>query len=265
MPDRTAPIGIFDSGIGGLAVLDEVHRLLPSESLIYYADTAYFPYGPRPRDQVRARADAITRALIANGCKLIVVACNTATSAAVAHLRDTFPDVPFVSIEPALKPAAEQTIAGRVALLVTPGTAEGDKLAALIGRYGQEVTVSIIPARGLAEAVESGGAAAALALVDTYAAGVRATGADVLALGCTHYAFVQRAFESALGDGIAIIEPSEAIARQVKAVLAARRLLNEAGDGTVRYLTSGDEAAFERARARLRAQGVPLPESAPAR
>mgnify|MGYP001616796832 FL=1 len=124
MPDATSPIGIFDSGAGGLAVLAEVQRLLPGEDIIYFADTAYFPYGPRPAAEIRARAEAVTRELQARGAKLIVVACNTATSAAIAHLRASF-DVPFVGMEPALKPAAERTLSGKVALLVTPGTARG--------------------------------------------------------------------------------------------------------------------------------------------
>ena len=124
---------MFDSGVGGLAVLAEVRRLLPGEDILYYADTAWFPYGPRPPAEIRARSEAVTRELLARGAKLIVVACNTATSAAIEYLRATF-DVPFVGMEPALKPAAERTQSGAVALLVTPGTARGEKLAALIDR-----------------------------------------------------------------------------------------------------------------------------------
>ncbi len=155
MTGLNAPIGIFDSGVGGLSVLAEVRAQLPGEDIIYYADIAHFPYGLRPPDDVIARCEAITRELLAAGAKTIVVACNTATSAAIAHLRATF-DVPFVGMEPALKPAAERTLAGRVALLVTPGTARGEKLAALIDRHGAEVTVLTVEAPGLAERVEAG-------------------------------------------------------------------------------------------------------------
>lgn len=152
-----APIGVFDSGVGGLSVLAEIRRLLPGEDIIYYADTAGFPYGTRAAADVRARSEVIVRDLLGRGAKIIVVACNTATSAAIAGLRETF-DVPFVGTEPALKPAAEATMSGRVALLVTPSTGRGAKLAALIDRYGAEVAVTTIEAPGLADAVERGDA-----------------------------------------------------------------------------------------------------------
>src|SRR2546423_14933964 len=119
MGDASGPVGMFDSGVGGLAVLAELRRLLPHEDVVYYADSAFFPYGSRSVDEIRERCDALTRELLAVGAKLIVVACNTATSAAIAHLRQSF-DLPFVGMEPALKPAAEQTISGKGALVGTP-------------------------------------------------------------------------------------------------------------------------------------------------
>ena len=262
MPDPSSPIGIFDSGAGGLSVLAQVHRLLPGEDLIYYADAAWFPYGPRPAEEVRARADAVTGELFALGAKLIVVACNTATSAAIAHLRDSF-EVPFVGMEPALKPAAAATLSGRVALLVTPGTARGEKLAALIDRYGAEVTVDTIEAPDLADRVEAGAIedAATRALLRRYLARLDASGADVLVLGCTHYAFLRDVIERELGDGVLVIEPSEAVARQAVRVLGERKLRNpRAEGGRVRYLTSGDEAAFAALRRRLRDAGASIPE-----
>jgi glutamate racemase len=251
---------MFDSGVGGLAVLAEVHRLLPAEDIVYVADAARFPYGSRPAVELRERASEITRALLARGAKLIVVACNTATSAAIAALRAGF-DVPVVGMEPALKPAAERTLAGRVALLVTPGTAKGEKLAALVDRYGAEVHVETVAAAGLAEAVERGDSTAARDLVRRYLDPVRRSGADVVALGCTHYAFLRPMIEDEAGQGIAVIEPSDAVARQVQRVLAARALLNRRAEaGGVLYLTSGDPQALETALARLRAGGTALPE-----
>jgi glutamate racemase len=253
MPDATSPIGVFDSGVGGLAVLEELRRLLPGEDVVYFADSAYFPYGSRPAAEIRERSEAITRDLLARGAKLIVVACNTATSAAIAHLRATF-EAPFVGMEPALKPAAERTLSGRVALLVTPGTARGQKLAALIDRYGAEVSVQTIEAPGLAERVEAGetDGDATRDLLRRYLAPVRESGADVLVLGCTHYAFLRAAIEREAGDIVEIIEPSEAVARQVKRVLSDRRLRNpRAEGGGVLYLCSGDEAAFGALRAKL--------------
>lgn len=262
MTDATRPIGVFDSGSGGLAVLAELRRLLPGEDFVYYADTAYFPYGPRPAGEIRDLADRVTRELLAQGAKLIVVACNTATSAAIVHLRASF-DVPFVGMEPALKPAAARTVSGRVALLVTPGTARGEKLAALIDRYGAEVTVQTIEAPGLADRVELGDldGEETLELVRRYVGPVTTSGADVLALGCTHYAFLRPAIERELAEGIVVIEPSDAVARQAKRVLAQGGLLNRRTEGgRVRYLTSGNGAAFERARRRLREAGAAVPD-----
>jgi glutamate racemase len=246
---------MYDSGAGGLAVLAELRRLLPGENVVYFADNGFFPYGPRPASEIRQRADAVTRELLARGAKLIVVACNTATSAAIAHLRATF-DVPFVGMEPALKPAAERTLSGKVALLVTPGTARGEKLAALIDRYGAEVSVRTIEAPGLAERVEAGDVDSdeTRELVRRYLAPVRDSGADVLVLGCTHYAFLRDVIEREVGDGATLIEPSEAVARQVKRVLSDRRLRNpRAEGGEVLYLCSGDADAFAALRASLEA------------
>lgn len=262
MSQASAPIGMFDSGAGGLAVLAEVYRLLPGEDVIYYADGAWFPYGPRRPDEVRARAAEVTRELLDREAKLVVVACNTATSAAIDALRAEF-DVPFVGMEPALKPAAAATLSGRVALLVTPGTARGGKLAALIDRYGVEVTVDTIEAPGLAERVESGAidGEETRALVRRHLDRLRTGGADVLALGCTHYAFLRGVIEREAGEGVLVIEPSEAVARQVARVLDDRGLRNPRTDGgSVRYLTSGDAAAFAETRHRLRCAGALIPE-----
>lgn len=262
MAHASAPIGMFDSGAGGLAVLAEVHRLLPGEDVIYYADGAYFPYGPRRPDEIRERASAVTRELLALGAKLIVVACNTATSAAIDRLRAEF-DVPFVGMEPALKPAAAVTMRGRVALLVTPGTARGGKLAALIDRYGAEVTVDTIEAPGLADRVEAGAIDddETRALVRRHLERLRSSGADVLALGCTHYAFLRPVIEAEAGEGVLVIEPSEAVARQVARVLDERGLRNpRTAGGRVRYLTSSDRASFAETRRRLRCAGAAIPE-----
>ena len=269
-PAAASPIGMFDSGVGGLSVLVEVQRLLPGEDIVYYADTAHFPYGPKPTAEIRARAGAITRELLDRGAKIIVVACNTATSAAITYLRDRF-DVPFVGMEPALKPAAERTLSGKLALLVTPGTARGQKLAALIDRYGAEVSVEAIEAPDLAERVEAGALddPRTREMIARYLAPLASSGADVLVLGCTHYAFLRRSIEAEAGEGIAVIEPSDAIARQVRRVLDARRLRNpRAIGGDVLYLCSGDADAFAATRERLlgRASGSDEPtKSATAR
>lgn len=264
MSDASAPIGMFDSGVGGLAALIETRRLLPGDDLMYVADSAWFPYGSRPPAEVLDRASTITRLLLDRGAKLIVVACNTATSAAIADLRQRF-DVPFVGTEPALKPAAQRTLAGRVALLVTPQTARGQKLAALIDRFGAEVDVRTIAAPDLAERVEAGAldGSETRALVRSYVAEVRQSGADVLALGCTHYAFLRPMIEEEAGEGIIVIEPSAAVARQVMRVLDGRRLrASRSSGGRVLYLTSGDATTFASVRARLEAAGAEVPVGA---
>src|SRR5438067_2645142 len=264
MGDASGPLGMFDSGVGGLAVLAEMRRVLPREDVVYYADSAFFPYGSRSVAEIRDRCEAVTRELLGLGAKLIVVACNTATSAAIAHLRRSF-DVPFVGMEPALKPAAEQTVAGKVALLVTPHTARGERLAALVDRYGAEVTVQTLPAADLAERVERGAIddIETRELVRRYLEPLRTSGADVLALGCTHYAFLRSMISEEAGAGVTVIEPSEAVARQVQRVLAGARLLKSAGAGSVRYLTSGEAQAFEDVRRRLREAGADIPEAEP--
>jgi len=262
MPDLRSPIGIFDSGVGGLSVLVRVRALLPGEDIIYYADSAHFPYGDKTADEIRDRSEAITRELLARGAKLIVVACNTATSAAIACLREGF-GVPFVGMEPALKPAVERTKTGRVALLVTPPTASGEKLAALIDRYGADARVETVAAPWLAERVEAGDldGAGTREIVERYLAPVRATGADVLALGCTHYAFLHPLIQELAGAGVEVIEPSGAVAQQVRRVLERDGMLNGRSEGgSVLYLTSGDDAAFGALRERLRRAGVDIPE-----
>ena len=267
MPGASAPIGMFDSGVGGLAVLAEVRRLLPSDDVIYYADSAYFPYGSRPADEVRARSEAVSRELIERGAKAVVVACNTATSAAIAHLREQF-DAPFVGMEPALKPAAERTQSGTVALLVTPGTARGEKLASLIDRHERDVRVRVIEAPGLAERVERGDIAgsATSSLIREYADAVEASGADVLALGCTHYAFLRASFQRELGDAVAVIEPSEAVARQLARMLDERGLRGDRNEGgVVEYMVSGEAREFERVRRVLMDEDVQGRQTAPLR
>ena len=177
----------------------------------------------------------------------------------MADLRERY-DVPIVSIEPALKPAAERTTSGTVALLVTPGTARGEKLASLIDRHGRDVEVRVIEAPGLAEQVESG----ALETPETLGYGATgsrtrrvAAGADVLALGCTHYAFLRAAFERELGADVAVLEPSEAVARQVVRVIEEHGLRSAStSEGSPEYMCSGDAAAFERVRGAVMGEGV---------
>ena len=240
-----APIGVFDSGVGGLSVLREVRRLLPHEDLLYVADSAYAPYGERSDGFIAARSFAITEFLCAAGAKAIVVACNTATAAAIAALRARHA-LPIVGMEPAIKPAAGTTRSGVVGVLATSGTLAGQKFADLLVRFGAEVQVLVQPCPGLVERIEAGDltSPATRALLAGYVTPLLQRGADTLVLGCTHYPFVRALIEQLAGPEVNIIDPSPAVARELHRRLAQDRLLApSAGAGHVRAWSSAPEMA----------------------
>lgn len=250
MDDR--PVGMFDSGVGGFSVLQSFHSLAPNERVIYFADTAWFPYGPRPAAEVRKRSFAITQRLLASDVKLIVVACNTASAAAVADLREAF-DVPFVGMVPGVKPAASRSRSGRVVILATEGTLDGDLYSRVVEDFARGTTIHAVPGTGLAELVEEGQAgtpAAREAVASILAPEVRA-GADTVVLGCTHYHFLAGDIEAAF-PGLTIIDTSEAVARRAVQVLDERDA--RAGStalGAIDLIVSGDREAFREAMARF--------------
>jgi glutamate racemase len=243
MDEPYAPIAVFDSGVGGLAVLRALRRLLPSEDLLYYADQANFPYGVRTAADVRALAVEAARHVLDQDAKLLVVACNTASSAALPDLRRRF-SVPIVGIEPAVKPACALSRCGRVGVLATDGTVQGEALRQLIERVAGGVEVYCSHAGRLVELVEDGldDAGEVELVLNEILAPVQAQGVDVVVLGCTHYVFLQPAVERLLGASITVLEPAEAVARQ------AARVLHEHGiatpslkTGTTRYQSSAGE------------------------
>lgn len=247
------PIGVFDSGVGGLSVLRALRAELPAESFIYYADTAHCPYGGQPAAQVVARATAITTILLAQGCKAVVVACNTATIAAIAALRSRF-DVPFIGMEPGIKPACEQTRSGVVGVLATGSSLAGDKFHHLVARHAQGVRVLTQPCRGWVEAVEAGALAvpATRALIAADVQPLMDQGADVLVLGCTHFPFLIPLLRGVAGDAVRLIDTGPAVARQTRRVLdAAAVLMPTSKLGQVHWSGSGDPAAFAAQRQRL--------------
>lgn len=219
-------MGVLDSGVGGLSVLVHLRVLLPAEYLIYFADQAHIPYGPRPPAEVRAYTAAITRFLLARGAKLIVVACNTATAAALDHLRQTFPDVPFVGMEPAVKPAAQTTRSGKVGVLATPSTLNSHRYADLMARFAGGITVFEDACAGLVQLIEAGAldAPETRALLQRVVEPMLAEGVDTLVLGCTHYPFIRPLLHEIAGDGVTIIDPAPAVARQAGFVLQQRQL-----------------------------------------
>ncbi len=236
-------IGVFDSGVGGLSVLREIRRQLPEENLLFVADQAHVPYGPRPLEEVRAFAEAITRYLLSRGAKLVVVACNTASAAALRYLRQRFPQIPFVGMEPAVKPAAERTQSGVVGVLATPATFQGELYASVLERFAQGVTVLQDTCPGLVDQIERGEvtAPATRAILERALHPMLARGVDRVVMGCTHYPFVIPLIEEIVGPGVEVIDPAPAVARQVGRVLRARGLQSGgSAAGTVRILTTGD-------------------------
>jgi len=225
----TAPIGVFDSGVGGLTVLAEIRRALPAEHLLYVADSGHAPYGEQPDHMVRARAGAITDFLVEQGAKAIVIACNTATGIAAAHLRARH-DLPIIAMEPALKPAVSCTKSGVIGVLATSGTLKSDKFEALRGRFHGAVEVLTQPCPGLVELIEAGDfeAAPLRSLLADLILPLTARGADTLVLGCTHYPLVRGLIADIAGPDVTVTDTGAAVARQVQNRLASAGLLREA-------------------------------------
>jgi glutamate racemase len=251
-----ATIGIFDSGVGGLSVLAAVRGRLPGASLIYVADSAHVPYGPRALQEVRDFSFGITQFLVAQGAQVVVVACNTASAAALHELRAAYPETPFVGMEPAVKPAAELSHTGVVAVLATPATFQGALFASVVERFAQGVEVIPQVCPGLVEQIEAGELATPRteAMLRAWVEPLLARNIDALVLGCTHYPFVRPLLERICGPAVRVIDPSVAVARQVERVLA--KVDGAAGNGRkeqgrTAYFTSGAVASFELALRRL--------------
>jgi glutamate racemase len=246
----TRPIGFFDSGVGGLSILRAVRRLLPAESMVYVADNAHFPYGALDEDTLRDLTGRLTAFLLGQDVKMVVVACNTATVHALAHLRVTFPDLPFVGVVPVVKPLAEQTRTGVIAMLVTPATADSTYLAGLIVDHAPGCHVITVPCPGLAELVEVGAVSTASTrqLLECFLEPVVASGADVLGLGCTHYPFLRGRIQRLVGSGVRVLDSGEAVARRVRTVLADLAAIGSAKRPVTYALHStGDPASLARA------------------
>ena len=250
---RPGTIGVFDSGVGGLSVWREIARQLPLASTVYVADQAHVPYGSRKLTEVRKLSEGVVRFLLRQGATLIVVACNTASAAALHYLRRTFPDVPFVGMEPAVKPAVEHTHNGIVGVIATPATFQGQLFASLVKRYAHDVQVLTQVCPGLVEAVEAGrmDTPETEALLRQYLTPLVEAGADQLVLGCTHYPFLRPAIERVVGAGVAIIDPAPAVARQAGRVLAQQAHHIPGTRKHHVFYTSGDVASFAAAVNRL--------------
>jgi glutamate racemase len=259
MADSALPVdvGVFDSGVGGLSVLREIRALLPHQRLFYIADSKHVPYGTRSPAFIRERAAALTGHLIdEHGARVVVVACNTATTHAVDSLRSSFPDLAIVGMEPAIKPAARVTRSGVVAVLATGATLEGERVASLIERNADGVEVLTQACPGLVERVEAGDLSGAhtIDLLRRYTEPLLARGADTIVLGCTHYPFLRAALEQIVGPSVTIIDSGLAVARQTARVLGEPRT----SGGAVAFATSGAPAIVKPVLERL--WGSPIQE-----
>ena len=230
--DKHSYIAVFDSGVGGVSVLRELRALLPRERFYYFGDSANAPYGRKTTEEVRALTLAAGKKLLEDhDCKALVVACNTATAAAITDLRERYPDRIIVGIEPALKLACDRHPGGTIGIMATDVTLREQKLAALMERVKRDCTVLRVQAPGVVELVEAGkcDTAEAVALMETLL-GPYAADLDALVLGCTHYPFMKKAMAQVLGDGVELLDGGEGTARETKRRLAEAGLLND-GEG----------------------------------
>ena len=231
-------IGVMDSGVGGISVLKHIHALLPYESLIYFADSKYAPYGSKTPAEITARCMIIADFLIKHNVKALVVACNTATAAAIDKLREKYaaPDFNFIIIgmEPAVKPAAEASKNGIIGVLATVGTLKSAQFAALLESHGRNVKVVTQACVGLVECIERGelDTPETKALIHQYTAPLLADGADTIVLGCTHYPFVKQVIQEVVGDQISLIDTGAAVAKQLKRQLQEKGLLSASQEKT---------------------------------
>src|SRR6266581_2530719 len=241
-----APIGIFDSGVGGLSVLREIRAALPAESIYYVADSANAPWGDKPPEFVRERGLAIARFLLTQGIKAIVIGSNTGTAGSAEALRGTL-TIPVVGIEPGIKPAVSATKTGVVGAIVPAAVSESDRLASLLDRFGTDVKVIIQPVPGLVEHIEAADldGTELRRMVEAYVRPMLDAGADTIVLGSTHYVFLKPVLAELAGPNVALIETGEAVARQLAHVLDERNLRADGAEPQERFWTSGDPGASE--------------------
>ena len=238
MADCSSPIGVFDSGVGGIGTLAALRRELPDESFLFYGDTANAPYGTKSRDEVMGCINRIMAHLLEKDVKAVVIACNTATAVAAAELRARY-DLPIIGIEPALKPASEVRREGSILVLATPMTLRLEKFRALYERYGEGAIP--LPCPGLMELVEREANEEARQYLLELFSPYDLTQVDAVVLGCTHYVFLRPILQEILPPTVSVLDGNEGTARQLRRVLTAKGLLG-GGPGSVTLETSGDPA-----------------------
>ncbi|MCS7251559.1 MAG: glutamate racemase [Anaerolineae bacterium] len=260
------PVGILDSGVGGLVVWREFVHLAPEAPTLYVADQAHVPYGPRPPEEIRRFAEAITRFLLDHGARLIIVASHTISAAALWSLREAFSHVPFVGIEPAVKPAVAQTRTGIIGVLATHGTLNGPLMARVVKRFAQHVRIIPQACNGWVEQVEAGllEGEEAEARIRAHLDPVIQLGADVLVLACTHYTFLAPLIRRVAGPGISLVDPARAVARRATEIWRAQirrakgTIYREASSRPHAFFTTGDPQRFREQLRRLIGQDGPV-------
>jgi glutamate racemase len=243
-----SPIGVFDSGVGGISVLKAIREQMLTESVVYFGDQGHVPYGSRSLEQIQHFSEAITRFLLEQGTKIIVVACNTASAAALKYLREKLPDVAFVGMEPAVKPAAEHTQTGRVGVLATPATFQGALYASVVERFANGVQLYQDTCPGLVRQIEQGNldGEEICRILEEALLPMLEKDIDTVVLGCTHYPFVIPLIQQIVGNNVRVIDPAPAVAKQVWRVLEARGMRSEsASPGNIILYTSGEPEDLE--------------------
>ncbi len=241
-------IGVFDSGVGGLWVLDHIRREFPQYDYIYMADQAHVPYGPRPIEEVQNFSEEITKFLINRDCQIIVIACNTASAASLKYLRNKFPEILFVGMEPALKPAVENSKTGKIGVLATPTTFKGELYSSIVEKFGEGKELLEHTCPGLVEEIEKGelDSLSIIAILEQALFHMIKKGVDAIVLGCTHYPFVLPSIKKIVGKKVKIIDPTLAIVRQVGRIIEKEGLTkNSISSGSLEVFTSGDPVKIE--------------------
>jgi len=241
-------IGIFDSGIGGLSVLRAIHELLPGLDIVYVADQAHVPYGRRQMAEIRSFSEQITRFLLKQGVDLTVVACNTASAAALKYLRQTFPSLPIVGMEPAVKPASEQSVSRVVGVLATPATFQGELYQSLVHKYGEGLKIYQDTCAGLVEEIEAGRQMGIKTrqILENALTPMLENKVDTIVLGCTHYPFVLALLREIAGEQVQVIDPAPAVARRVETLLISEYDYQKPPEkkATLTFFTSADTTPF---------------------
>ena len=257
-----ANIGVFDSGVGGLWILKHLKEELPSYNYIFIGDQAHVPYGVRQLNEIKDFSEKITNFLVNKGCKIIVIACNTASAASLHYLRQKFPDILFVGMEPAIKPAVESTLTGKVGVLATPATFQGELYNSVVERFAHDTEIFKDTCPGLVEQIEKGelDSQKTKEILRKALEPMLFEGIDTVVLGCTHYPFVIPSIREIVGSEIKIIDPTKAIVKRVAILAEEYKIIGDKNEKEMEILTSGKSEDVMKVAKRLFGDGVDVGE-----